>query len=252
MANLRVPEIAVVAVAQLNVGPDMDMKELGRVVEEQGLQISWSVVSKRMGNRSRLSCFKKWQKLSGVMGGLMGDADVDPHPQGHHNLHHHGSAQMKRGRSGGDDDEDDDDDDDDDVDFPGLHGDHPLAGGAPSTKRSKIGEKIEYPQAATAGAAAALAHQHTAQQHQQLQPFNHHHQIQIGAALQQQQQQLQPPAPSTSQQPTAVAAASTSAAATSSNPFRNVVQPANELYFDASQAEAIMEAVKLPDPGRLK
>jgi len=42
------------------------MKELGKIVEEQDIQIPWSTVSKHMGKRSRLSCFKKWQKLSGL------------------------------------------------------------------------------------------------------------------------------------------------------------------------------------------
>jgi hypothetical protein len=44
------------------------MKELGKQVEEQGIQIPWNTVSKRMGKRSRLSCFKKWQKMSGCLG----------------------------------------------------------------------------------------------------------------------------------------------------------------------------------------
>lgn len=260
--DLELTFVNLVVVVQLNVGPDMDMKEVGRLVEEQGIQISWSVVSKRMGNRSRLSCFKKWQKMSGVIGNLMGDVDVDPHHSPHHNLHHHDAGLMKRGRRGGDDDDDDGEDEDDD--FSGLHGDphHPLAGGAPPNKRSKIGEKIEFPQAATAGAAAALAHQHTAQQqhhqHQQLQHFNHHHPTHMGmtgTALQQQQPTaaLSPPQPVTTTTTTAAASASAAANSSSlSNPFRNVVQPTNEVYFDASQAEAIMEAVKLPDPGRLK
>jgi Myb-like DNA-binding domain len=44
-----------------------DMKELGQLVEEGNLQIPWSIISKRMGKRSRLSCFKKWQKLTGIV-----------------------------------------------------------------------------------------------------------------------------------------------------------------------------------------
>lgn len=46
-----------------------DMKDLGRFVEEGNVQIPWSVISKRMGKRSRLSCFKKWQKMTGTSGG---------------------------------------------------------------------------------------------------------------------------------------------------------------------------------------
>ena len=43
-----------------------DMKDLGKMVEEEGILIPWSVISKRMGKRSRLSCFKKWQKMTGL------------------------------------------------------------------------------------------------------------------------------------------------------------------------------------------
>ena len=52
---------------QVGIGVHTDMKEVGRIVEEKGIQIPWSKISKRMGKRSRLSCFKKWQKLSGVV-----------------------------------------------------------------------------------------------------------------------------------------------------------------------------------------
>lgn len=41
-----------------------DLKELGQLVEEEKIQIPWSDISKRLGKRSRLSCFKKWQKLT--------------------------------------------------------------------------------------------------------------------------------------------------------------------------------------------
>ena len=36
------------------------------MVQSQGIKIPWSAISKRMGNRSRLSCFKKWQKMTGI------------------------------------------------------------------------------------------------------------------------------------------------------------------------------------------
>lgn len=52
------------------------MKELGKIVEEQNIQIPWSSISKRMGRRSRLSCFKKWQKMSGTF--QMEDFSMDP------------------------------------------------------------------------------------------------------------------------------------------------------------------------------
>lgn len=44
-----------------------DMKELGKYVESENIQIPWSTISKRMGKRSRLSCFKKWQKMTGIV-----------------------------------------------------------------------------------------------------------------------------------------------------------------------------------------
>jgi len=51
----------------LKVEPNADIKELGRMVEAKGIKIPWSVVSKKMVRRSRLSCFKKWQKMTGLM-----------------------------------------------------------------------------------------------------------------------------------------------------------------------------------------
>lgn len=43
-----------------------DMKDLGKFVEEHNIQIPFSTISKSMGKRSRLSCFKKWQKMTGL------------------------------------------------------------------------------------------------------------------------------------------------------------------------------------------
>ena len=50
----------------LRVDPTSDMKELGKMVESEDIKIPWSLISKRMGKRSRLSCFKKWQKMTGL------------------------------------------------------------------------------------------------------------------------------------------------------------------------------------------
>mmetsp|Transcript_25621 Transcript_25621/g.38282 ORF Transcript_25621/g.38282 Transcript_25621/m.38282 type:complete len:488 (-) Transcript_25621:197-1660(-) len=49
--------------------PNLNLKKLGKIVEDYGKAgtIPWSNISRRMGNRSRLSCFKKWQKLIGVV-----------------------------------------------------------------------------------------------------------------------------------------------------------------------------------------
>ena len=49
----------------LNVGQSMSIKELVKFVERRNIAIQFSAVSKRLGNRSRLSCYKKWQKLTG-------------------------------------------------------------------------------------------------------------------------------------------------------------------------------------------
>jgi len=49
----------------LKARSDAEMTELAKEVEEQGISIPWSTISKKMGNRSRLSCFKKWQKMTG-------------------------------------------------------------------------------------------------------------------------------------------------------------------------------------------
>lgn len=50
----------------LRADPNADIKELGKMVENEGIIIPWSNISKRMGKRSRLSCFKKWQKMTGL------------------------------------------------------------------------------------------------------------------------------------------------------------------------------------------
>lgn len=50
----------------LNLSPDADMVEIAKMVEREGITIPWSTISKKMGNRSRLSCFKKWQKMTGL------------------------------------------------------------------------------------------------------------------------------------------------------------------------------------------
>jgi len=50
----------------LKADPHADIKELGRKADIDGTVIPWSTISKRMGKRSRLSCFKKWQKMTGL------------------------------------------------------------------------------------------------------------------------------------------------------------------------------------------
>jgi hypothetical protein len=50
----------------LQADPKADIKELGKMVEAEGIKIPWSIISRRMAKRSRLSCFKKWQKMTGL------------------------------------------------------------------------------------------------------------------------------------------------------------------------------------------
>ena len=50
----------------LETSPDADMVEIAKMVEREGITVPWSAISKKMGNRSRLSCFKKWQKMTGL------------------------------------------------------------------------------------------------------------------------------------------------------------------------------------------
>lgn len=56
----------------LHVDASMPMPQLGQFVERENIQIPWSSISKRMGKRSRLSCFKKWQKMTGIFVGSEG------------------------------------------------------------------------------------------------------------------------------------------------------------------------------------
>ena len=105
-----------------HVGVDQStpMVTVGKVVEDRGIQIPWSLISKRMVKRSRLSCFKKWQKLTGL---FPDDGKKDD----------------------GEDGDIDKADDEEDLSLP-------------VAKRAKITDgEAAFPQAPTAGAAAALA-----------------------------------------------------------------------------------------------
>ena len=50
----------------LRVDPSMHIVEVGKMVEAENIVIPWSTISTKMGNRSRLSCFKKFQKMTGL------------------------------------------------------------------------------------------------------------------------------------------------------------------------------------------
>uniref|UniRef100_A0A6T7HTI9 Myb-like domain-containing protein n=1 Tax=Attheya septentrionalis TaxID=420275 RepID=A0A6T7HTI9_9STRA len=51
---------------QLKVDPNTEVAEMANMVESQQIVLPWSTISKQIGKRSRLSCFKKWQKLIGI------------------------------------------------------------------------------------------------------------------------------------------------------------------------------------------
>mmetsp|Transcript_52452 Transcript_52452/g.77625 ORF Transcript_52452/g.77625 Transcript_52452/m.77625 type:complete len:471 (+) Transcript_52452:36-1448(+) len=51
------------------------VKHINDKCEAEGIPIPWSAVSKRMVNRSRLSCFRKWENMSGKGGGDEDDED---------------------------------------------------------------------------------------------------------------------------------------------------------------------------------
>mmetsp|Transcript_17146 Transcript_17146/g.25590 ORF Transcript_17146/g.25590 Transcript_17146/m.25590 type:complete len:455 (-) Transcript_17146:3260-4624(-) len=50
----------------LKVGDDMDMAQMGKLVESKGVTVPWELLSKKMGSRSRLACFKRFEMLSGI------------------------------------------------------------------------------------------------------------------------------------------------------------------------------------------
>lgn len=110
------------------------------MVEEQGIQIPWSTISKRMGKRSRLSCFKKWQKMTGL-----GHAGQDDGMGQHLDADGGFGGANKRSADVADGIGDDDEDGTDES---------PL-------KRQKVGDDAQrqkmYAVAPTAGAAAAMA-----------------------------------------------------------------------------------------------
>lgn len=43
-----------------------NMIDIGKMVEAEGSVLPWTTFSKKMGTRSRLSCFKKFQKMAGL------------------------------------------------------------------------------------------------------------------------------------------------------------------------------------------
>jgi len=48
----------------IRVDPNIDVYEVNRMIEQEKITIPWSIISKKMAKRSRLSCFKKWQKMT--------------------------------------------------------------------------------------------------------------------------------------------------------------------------------------------
>mmetsp|Transcript_31252 Transcript_31252/g.75548 ORF Transcript_31252/g.75548 Transcript_31252/m.75548 type:complete len:357 (+) Transcript_31252:254-1324(+) len=50
----------------LKVDADMDMKDLAVMVKAKDITIPWNAIQKKMSKRSRLSCYKKWEKMAGI------------------------------------------------------------------------------------------------------------------------------------------------------------------------------------------
>lgn len=46
--------------------PKLSMLEIGKMIEAEGIVMPWEKLSQKMGTRSRLSCFKKFQKMCGL------------------------------------------------------------------------------------------------------------------------------------------------------------------------------------------
>jgi len=50
----------------LKVGQDLSLEQLGKLADEDSANVPWSVISQKMKNRSRLSCFKRFQLVTGL------------------------------------------------------------------------------------------------------------------------------------------------------------------------------------------
>lgn len=50
----------------LKVGNDVSLVDLGKFVELESVNVPWSTISQKMKNRSRLSCFKRFQQITGM------------------------------------------------------------------------------------------------------------------------------------------------------------------------------------------
>jgi hypothetical protein len=50
----------------LEVGDDVPLADLGKLVEHESVNVPWSTISEKMKNRSRLSCFKRFQQITGM------------------------------------------------------------------------------------------------------------------------------------------------------------------------------------------
>ncbi len=124
----------------LHVDPTAEIRELGKMVEANGLKIPWHLISKRMVKRSRLSCFKKWQKMTGL---------YSPSDGARTDLQYQNDDMDEDVGPGGDGD--------DEV---AIAGGNSMAGASPIDGGTDV--KVEPPPpsthaAPTAGAAAALA-----------------------------------------------------------------------------------------------
>lgn len=118
----------------LHVEPNADINELGRMVEAKGIKISWSVISRKMVKRSRLSCFKKWQKITGT--------SSVPEP-----FKNNGNSHTKKEDASTSDDEED----------AAVVPPTPLSSARPGRTMVEPSTSVATHSAPTAGAAAAMA-----------------------------------------------------------------------------------------------
>jgi Myb-like DNA-binding domain len=71
----------------LKIDPNATTGDMAKMVKAEGLSLPWGIFSQKMVNRSRLSCFKKWQKMSGLW---------SPSEEGKKvQREHHGSRRIK-------------------------------------------------------------------------------------------------------------------------------------------------------------
>jgi len=59
---------------ELKVAPDLPLEELGKLANQDSANVPWSAISQKMKNRSRLSCFKRFQLVTGLKKAMAANA----------------------------------------------------------------------------------------------------------------------------------------------------------------------------------